>query len=236
MIKSKKDKLQLTVFARDIFGKKLKSLRKEQKIPANIYGEEFKSQAIWIPKLDFMKTYKLAGETQVVYLDLDKTELPTLIDMVQKHPISNDILHIDFKKVSLKKKIETSVPVLFVGESEAVEKKKGDMMTVKDEVMVRALPDAIPSQIEIDISVLIEVDDEIKIENIAPIQDVEFIDPIDSVIVRINEHKEESVEPETTAETPEITEEKEGEEVEETEGENSSSEEKTGEEPQDAKE
>lgn len=210
MTKTKKDKIQLAVFLRDVFGKKLKNLRKEGKIPANIYGEDFKSKAIWVAKIEFIKTYKLAGETQLVYLDIDSTELPTLVDIVQKHPISNDILHIDFKKVSLKKKIEAPVPLIYTGESEAVLKKKGDMLTIKDELLVRALPDAIPAQIEIDISVLKEVDDEIKIENITSIPEVEFVDALDTVIVRINEHKEESVEPEITAEIPEITEEQEG--------------------------
>ena len=203
MEKSKKEKITLSANVRDVVGKKVKKLRESGKLPGNVFGEGFTSQSIWVLFPDFLKTYKLAGETQVVYVHVGSDEYPTLIDTVQKHPISGDLLHVDFKKVSLKKKIETEVPIVFTGESVAVEKNKGDMLTLKDVLLVRALPDAIPTQIDVDISVLAEIDDEITVATIKKSDDFEIVDEPETVIVRIAEHKEESVEPDTTSELPE---------------------------------
>lgn len=217
MKKVEKEIISLTVFARDVVGKKVKKLRAEGKLPANIYGEDFKSTSIWMPVSEFAKVYKMAGETQVVYLHLDKNEYPTLIDGVAKHPLTGDLLHVDFKKISLKKKIENEVPVVFVGESEAIAKKKGDLTTIKDVLLVLALPNLIPSQIEVDLTPLLEVDDEITVAQLPKSEEYEFVDPDETVIVKISEHKEESTEPDVTAEMPEITEETPSEESSEEE-------------------
>ncbi|OGK17063.1 hypothetical protein A2690_04790 [Candidatus Roizmanbacteria bacterium RIFCSPHIGHO2_01_FULL_39_12b] len=203
MEKSKKEKIELNAHKRDILGKKVKKLRAEEKLPANIFGAGFTSQSIWMELGEFKKIYKIAGVTQVVYVTIDKMEYPTIIDTVQKHPITHDLLHVNFKKVNLKQKIETEVPIQFVGESGAVEKKKGDMLTLKDTLLVRALPDAIPSQIEIDISILVEIDDEITLGQLTKSDDFELIEEAETTIVRIVAHKEESIEPDTTAEIPE---------------------------------
>lgn len=207
MKKQEKENINLNGNKRDIVGKKVKKLRAEGKIPANIFGEGFKSQSIWVAISDFLKVYKSAGETQVVYLTVDNNEYPTVIDGIQKHPLTGDLLHIDFKKISLKKKIETEVPAVLVGESEAVAKKRGDLLTFKDVLMVSGLPNAIPTQIDVDITTLVEVDDEITVAQLQKSGDYEFIDAPETVIVKISAHKEESVEPDTSSTMPEITEE-----------------------------
>ncbi len=202
MEKNKKEKIELNAQVRDIVGKQVKKLRKEGNLPANIFGEGFKSTSIVMPLVEFVKVYRMAGETQVVYVQVGSEQHPTLIDTVQKHPISGDLLHVDFKKVSLKKKIETEVPIVFVGTSEAVEKKHEDMLTFKDTLWVKALPDAIPSEIEVDITSLIEVDDEITVGSLKKSADFEIVDEAETVIARISAHVEQSVEPDTTSEIP----------------------------------
>jgi large subunit ribosomal protein L25 len=60
--------------------------------------------------------------------------------------------------------------------------------------MVEALPENIPQEIEIDISVLRELDDQVAVSDLKPAGDYVFIDEPEKVIVRITEHKEESTE------------------------------------------
>src|SRR3989344_1236684 len=204
--------LTLIVKKRDIFGKKLNAVRAQHLIPANIFGENFTSQAVTIAFKDFIKVFKKAGETQIVTLILDTQEIPVLIKNIQHHPVSDHILHIDLRKVDLAKKIETEVPVKCIGESPAVGQNKGVLLTLTESVMVEALPQSIPTAIEVDISRLKELNDEIKVKNLQTSSDYIFKDDPEKIIVRISVHKEESIETQVVApETVEVTTEKKDE-------------------------
>lgn len=199
---TKGEKISLDAVKREVFGKKLGALRKEEKIPANVFGKDFASVAISVDKKMFMHTFRLAGETQVVYLQLDKTEIPAVISDMHLDPVSDQIMHVDFKKVNLLIKTEAQVPVVLVGEADAVAHKKGDLITVMDELTVEALPADMPSEIEIDVTGLAEVDDAIHVSDIKLAGKVEIKHEADEIVVKIAEHKEEDLEPATAEETP----------------------------------
>lgn len=201
--------ITLIVKKREIFGKKLNAVRNQGLLPANIFGEHFTSQAIIFSFKDFIKVFKKAGETQIVTLKLEDQDIPALIKNVQRHPVSHLLLHVDFRKVDLTKKIETEVPIKLMGESEAVTQNKGVLLTLAESVIVEALPVAIPAAIEIDITTLKELNDEIKVKNLKTSADYIFKDDPEKIIVRISAHKEESIETQVVApETVEVTTEK----------------------------
>jgi large subunit ribosomal protein L25 len=226
----KGEKIILDAEKREVFGKKLHILRKAGKIPANIFGKGFTSTAITVDHKEFTKTFRSAGETQVVYLHLGKEEIPALVADLHIHPVTDDFLHIDFRKVDLKQKTEAEVPVVLVGEADAVVHKKGDLLHLMDTLTVEALPSDIPSEIEIDITGLSEIDDAIKVSDIKPSKDFVIQDDPETIIVKIAEHKEEDLEPATVEEAPEEGAEAEAGEAPTPEGE-SSGEEKAGEAP-----
>ncbi|MFQ5452214.1 MAG: 50S ribosomal protein L25 [Candidatus Paceibacterota bacterium] len=194
----------LLVDKRDILGKKVRKLRNDGLIPANIYGEAHKSQAISLKNLDFLKTYRKTGETQVIHLKLGNNDIPVLIHNVQLHPVTDNVLHIDFRRVDLTKKTQTEVPLKTTGEAQAIVSKTGDLLHLAESVLVEALPTDIPSEIEVDISGLKAPGDEIKISDLPVPNKVSIIDETDKVVVKIVEHKEEKAEaeiPETEVET-----------------------------------
>lgn len=218
MKKTAKTKITLEVQKRILFGKKLKALRKTGILPGNIFGEDIESKAVMLPLIDFKTTFKKAGETQIVYLKLEDEELPVLIQNLQFHPLTQYPLHVDFRKVNLKKKIETEVPVKLIGESEAVTQNKGILLNMSESVLVEALPENIPQEIEIDLSILKELDDQVAIKDLKITGDYVIVDDPEKVIVRITEHKEESIETQIVSpDSVEVTTEKKSEE--ETEGE-----------------
>lgn len=206
----KTQKLHLAVTARDLFGKKLRKVRHQGLIPANVSGPGFKSVAVSTQTKDFVKAYKTAHETGVVYLDLAKEEIPVLIGHVQHHPVTHAIIHADFRKIDLKQKIETTVPVKTINESPAVAQ-GGVLLTQNDHVLVEALPEEIPQSIEIDLSKLLEVGAEVKVKDLPVSSTYVIKEEAEKVLLSIIAHKEESVTPETTAATPEVLTEKEGE-------------------------
>jgi len=202
--KTSQDKLVLEVKPRELTGKKAKKLRKQGLVLANIYGPEFKSQSVSVNSKDFSKTYKFARETAVVYLALNKDEIPVLIKNVQKHPVTDLILHVDFRKIDLKKKIETAVPVKVVGASEAVSQKGGVLLVQTDTILVEALPQDIPSVIEVDISTIKDIGQEIKVSDLKKSNQYEIKTPSEKVVISVVEHREESITPDTTAAAPEV--------------------------------
>lgn len=212
--KSAADKLSLEAVKREVFGKKLKKMRRDGKIPANVYGPNFKSLSITLDSKDFNKVYRIAEETGIIYLDVDKQKIPALIKNVQIHPVLHLLLHVDFRKVDLAQKIETQVPIKIIGESPAVKEKGGVLLTQSDEITVEALPQDIPHEVEVDVSKLSEIGNEIKISDLSKNDKYHVKDEADKVVISIIAHKEESLAPETTAAAPEVITEKpeEGEE------------------------
>lgn len=202
------EKITLTATVRKVFGKKLRKLRYEGVIPGNIYGTEFKSISITLPYKDFLRTYRKAGNTSVVYVDLDKKEVPVLIHQIQKHPITDTLLHVDLRKIDLTQKTTTEVPVITIGQSEAVTQKAGVLLTQMTKLMVEALPQDIPQKIEVDISAIKDIGQEIKVSDLAKSTKYTIKDEPTKIIVSVIAHKEESVTPETTTATPEVITEK----------------------------
>ncbi|MEK7597546.1 MAG: 50S ribosomal protein L25 [Patescibacteria group bacterium] len=226
---SSTDKISLKAELRTVFGKKLNKVRKQGLIPGNIYGPDFKSKSISVVYKDLVKTYKLVGETGVVYLNLDKENIPVLIKSIQKHPLSSSLLHIDFRKIDLTKKIETNVPVKTTGVSEAVSQKGGVLLVQSDTILVEALPEDIPSHIEVDVTIIKEIGQEIKVADLKKSDKYEIKTPAEKVVVSVVAHKEESIVPETAVAAPEIITEavKEGEEAPVEDGEKGEKKEKT---------
>lgn len=209
------EKIILSTEIRNLVGKKAKKLRKQGLILANIFGQDFKSQAITVNYKDFLKVYKIAKETGIIYLQLKNQELPVLIKNIQKHPITDQIIHVDFRKIDLNKKIKTEVPIKIIGESEAVTQKGGVLLIQSDHLLVEALPENIPQEIEVDISIIKDIGQEIKAVDLPKSDKYEIKTPLEKVLVSVIAHKEESAAPETTTVTPELVEKEKPEEEKE---------------------
>lgn len=202
--KVQNQKLVLEAQPREVLGKKVKQLRKQGLTPANVFGPKFKSISITVNAHDFLSAYKVARETGIVYVKVGNEEIPTLIKNLQKHPLNPEILHVDFRKIDLKQKIETAVPVEVVGESVAVVQLGGVLLKQKDTVTLEALPEDIPQHIEVDISTITELDQAIKVSDLKKSGTYEIKDDPETVLVSVIAHKEESVTPETTAVETEV--------------------------------
>lgn len=205
MTSQKNEKIVLNASKRTVFGKANRMLRKQQKLPANVYGQKEEPIAITLDRKEFVDVYKNAGETSVIYLHIDKKEIPTLIVDSDIDPVRNSILHIDFQQVNLKQAVEASVPFEFVGESDAVKSHNGVLLTLLDEVTVKALPTDIPNSIVIDLSTLVAVGDSITVSDLPKSDTYEVVEDPDRQIVSVAEHKEEELIPDVTSEAPEIT-------------------------------
>ncbi len=162
-----KSTITLVAEDRQEVGKSVANVRKNGRIPAVLYGRGIASRSLSVPILEFSRVYKNAGENTIVELSFAKGKsVNTLIHNVAREPLSGAFLHIDFYQVRMDEVVEASIPLVFVGESAAVRSLGGVLVKALDEVTVSCLPDALPHELTVDISVLATFDNQIRIADI----------------------------------------------------------------------
>jgi len=172
---------------RKILGRKVKKLRREGILPANIFGKGIKSQPLQLDKSEFLSVFKKTGETGLVDLVIEKqAPRPVLISQIQFDPVTDEPLHVDFHQVNLKEKTTATVEIKLVGESPAAEKEEGVLVQVLSEVEVEALPTELPDHLEADISSLKAIDDAIRIKNLKVDKGVEIKAEPEEIVVKIS--------------------------------------------------
>lgn len=205
------DKIKLQVNKRKITGRKVKTLRREGIIPANIYGKDVKSLAIQLPVKEFHKAFKVAGETNIIELKIDKDAKvrSVLVNNIHRHPVTDYYLHIDFHQVDLTKKVTVNIPVELKGDAPAVSK-GGVLIHQINEVEVEALPTDLPDQFTLDISKLEDIGQSLTLKDLkVDTKKVTIVaENLDEVVVQVEEPKKEE---EVVPETEEVAEGEEGE-------------------------
>jgi large subunit ribosomal protein L25 len=149
----------LKVLKRTITGRKVKTLRRQNQTPANIFSKGLTSINITVDTKPFLKTFSIVGESTLLYLDVEgeKESRPVFIRQVVKHPVSGSVLHIAFNQVNLKEKVTAPVPLVLAGVASAEKDKLGILVQQLDEIEVTALPTDMPENISVDVSGLSEV-------------------------------------------------------------------------------
>lgn len=208
------DMVSLEVKPRTVLGKKVKKLRSEGLIPANIFGQGVTSTSIQVNLNDFAKVYKSVGETGLVGLKLDGKDHPVLVHKIQREPKSDSVLHVDFHQVNLKEKTTAHVPVVLVGEAPIEKSKEGIILQSLNEIEIEALPTDIPHNIEVNIETLTEVGQSVQVKDLLIDKSkVEIKTDLEANVLSVQtaEIKEEEPEPEAPAEVEVIGEKAEGE-------------------------
>jgi len=180
--------------ARKIEGRKVKTLRRQEVIPANIFGKKIKSESVQVSLKDFEKVYKEVGETGVINLAFGAEKRPVLVHDVQLNPKTDEVLHIDFHQVDLKEKIEAEVPVELAGESPAEKQSLGTVVQYVNEIKVEALPTDLPEKFIIDISDLSEVDQAVFVKDLKMDRGkVEVKNDAEEIVVKVEPPQKEEV-------------------------------------------
>ena len=130
----------------------VKRLRKQGKIPAVLYGHKEKTRRIYVEQKEFKKVLDiLSQEAITVNLKLDNKKYVCVIKTIQHDPTNDELLHIDFQHIHKKEKIKATIPIHAIGEAPGVEQ-GGILDQHLHEVVVRCLPDEMPSHIDVDVS------------------------------------------------------------------------------------
>lgn len=210
-----------------------KRLRSTGKVPAILYGRGLDPQSLVVDRRElYAALHTEAGSNALINLEVEGSKKPylTIAREIQRHPVRGEIAHLDFISISLDVKIHAEVGIEFDGVPDVVKFEGALVETIRNSVMVEALPLEIPAHIPLDISAM-ELGDTLKVSDLPAIEGVVYIDDEEASIVtviipRIVEPEEpEPAEGEELLEGEELAEGEEGAEGEAPEGESEVSEE-----------
>ena len=169
-----------------------KQLRKIGRVPAVVYGNNFDNVSISLEKIAFNHLFREAGTSNLIELAIaDMKPFKTLVHDLQRDPLTEEIIHVDFFKVNMKEKIHAEVPLNFIGESPAVINLDGSLITPVDAIEVECLPADLPSEIEVDVSILDDFEKNIKISDLNIPEGVEVLSEPEEVVVFVAEPRSE---------------------------------------------
>lgn len=182
------DRISLKAKEREVFGKKVKYLRREGLIPAHVFGKKLDTEHVTVDSTDFTKVFKEAGETGLVDLKIGAEKVrPVLIREVQTDPVLGHPLHIDFYQVNLTEKTTVPVPiVLLEAELELVHTGEAVVIQPLMEVEVEALPTDLPENIEVDISSLKAIGDAITVKDLKVPAGVTILAEEEAVVAKLD--------------------------------------------------
>ncbi len=151
---------ELAVTPRTIVGKATKRLRVQGFIPANIYGHKEASLAVQIEAHTFDRLRREHGLRNIISLRLPdkKGKQTVLVRHIQYDPLSGKILHVDFSRVSMQERIETKIPLHFIGDAPGVKLQGGVLLHLLEALPVECRASDIVEAIEVDLSPLTEID------------------------------------------------------------------------------
>jgi large subunit ribosomal protein L25 len=164
-----------------------RSLRREGRIPAVLYGPKTEPILLSIDSKEFEQITKKSTIGSVL-LNLqiqngDTQNRPAMVKELQTHPVTQRFLHVDFYEIDMQRKIRVMVPVVVRGKAKGIEE-GGLLQIVRREIEVLCLPTEIPEAFEVDVTHL-DIGDAIHLEDIQAVGNVEISGDEDVTIVTV---------------------------------------------------
>ncbi len=191
--------ITLNVEKRDM-AVRAKLVRATGNMPAVVYGPKQESISISLSGKDFGIALRDAGESSIIELSGLSKPLSVLIYDVDYDPITSVPRHADFYAIEAGAKVEVSVPIIFTGESSLI-KAGANLVKVLHELDVEADATHLPHNVTVDISTLVNFDDQIRASDIKLPEGVFLITEPEDVVALAQEVAEEI---EETVETPDL--------------------------------
>ncbi len=158
----------------------VKQLRAEGKVPCVLYGgkEQIHFSA---PALSF-KNLVYSPNVHIVDLSIDGSTRQAIMKEIQFHPVTDQILHIDFLEVNDGKKVTIEIPVLLKGSAPGV-RAGGQLLHKMRKLKISALPGKLPDSFELSIDAL-EIGDGIRVRDMKQ-EGIDFLDNPSNLIVAV---------------------------------------------------
>jgi large subunit ribosomal protein L25 len=200
----------LQIQKRTTEGKKVKTLRNQGITPIHLYGSEFDSASMQVKMSELINILDLAGFSSPITLNDGKNDIIAFAREVQRHPLTEQILHVDFQVVGKDDQVEVEVPINLTGESPAVKNLGGVLIKLMETIRVSSKVDSVPKSLELDISVIESLEQSILVGEIEVAEGVQIVSDETFAVARVIPPRIEVEEEEVDAELAEGEESEEG--------------------------
>ena len=176
----------LSLSQRTVTGKKVKQLRRQGILPVHMYGRGIVSMSLQGVAGDLRRLLPQIGTNIPVSVRVEGNEGENVcfVRDVQRHPVTEDLLHIDFIRVDVTQTISAEVPIALIGSAPATQQ-GGTLLQPLTSLLVEALPMNIPATVEADVSGLDDFEKSIVVRDIPIADNVTVLTDRDEFVARV---------------------------------------------------
>ena len=187
------DTLTLTVEPRTTLGKKVKRLRQSLITPIHLYGPGIDPLALQCDTKTILRVLSQAGMNAPVSISVkdEEGEYLAFVREIQWHPLKTEMPHVDFLRVDIRQEITAAVPIVLTGSFAAARGTKGTIVQQLRELEVQALPLNMPSEVSVDLALLPDTVDVLRVADIPIPNSVTLITDPDAPVARFEVAREE---------------------------------------------
>ena len=177
----------LALAQRSALGKKVKQLRRRDIMPVHMYGSGIEAQSLQGDAAALRRLLPRVGTNIPVSIRVEGSDAENIcfVREVQRHPVTEDVLHIDFMRVDVTRAISAEVPITLTGTAPATQQ-GGTLLQSLNSLLVEALPMNIPAAIEADVSGLDDFEKSILVSDIAVGADVTVLTDVEDLVARVS--------------------------------------------------
>jgi large subunit ribosomal protein L25 len=192
--------LSITLSPREVTGKKVSLLRQEGVVPVHYYGPGVDSAALQVDFMALRSVLISAGRNVPITVKVlgEDGENICFVREVQVHPVTEELLHVDFYRVDVTQTVRAEVPIILEGEPPAVRNLGGILLQPFDTLEVEALPLDMPESLRVDVTILEDFSSSIRIGDVEVAEGVNILrDPVEMIARVVAPRIEEEEVPET---------------------------------------
>ncbi len=182
------DAINIKLHLRKVIGKKVKQLRREGIVPVHVYGSGIQPAALQTEAQTLRRLLPQVG-TNIplsVSIENDNNENICFVREVQRHPVTEEIMHVDFLRVDVTNTIQAEVPIIFTGEAPAARQLGGTLLQSLQSVLVEGLPMDIPPSVAVDVSGLDDFEKSVYVRDLEIGTNVELITNPEGLLARVS--------------------------------------------------
>lgn len=186
---------------RSTFGKKLRALRRSGFTPLHLYGRGIQPMSLQSETRRLERLIAVAGPNTPVYVSVagaPDTHF-AFIREVQRHTLSDKVLHVDFYEVSLTETMQAEVRIRLVGEAPAVRTLQGLLLQTLQTITVESLPLDIPPYLEVEVSSLTDFEKSVTVKDVKAPPRVKVLSNPNDMVARVTPPRVEKAEEEVAA-------------------------------------
>ena len=179
--------VEIELDPRELMGKKAGRLRRAGIVPVHLYGPGMEPRALQCNASQLIRVLATAGGATPIHITIqgEPGNHLAFAREIQWDPKRDDLLHVDLLAANISRPVTAQVPIVLIGESAGARTVSGTVMHQLRTVDIQALPLEMPSEIELDISVMEEPDSVIRVSDLPIPENATLLSDVEDLVVRI---------------------------------------------------